>query len=203
MQKFSRVYEWDQWSADLFKPYIRKAMELKITASGWPDECIIPNDPFAEQKAREEYIKLNEEKYGIVLDASKIEYNPGMRLLSKFLANSFWDMIFKILNFVFNSNKILRRWSLRNNLTKDLITNSPYELYKVLEDPKLVKGSVKILTEDLFAVPYKSLSDFAESHNKYNVVIALYTTAYARTILYSYLEKIYNAPNHKLLYTGA
>lgn len=65
-------------------------MALKIQASGWPDECIIPNDPEAERKARDEYIRNNEEKYGIVLDASKIEYNPGMRMLSKLMANSFW-----------------------------------------------------------------------------------------------------------------
>lgn len=91
---------------------------------------------------------------------------------------------------------------MQNNLTQDCITGSPFELHNLLENKKLEKGAVEMLSPDLFAVPYKSHSDFVESHNKYNVVIALYTTSYARTILYYYMEKIINAPNHKLLYTG-
>ena len=59
-----------------------------------------------------------------------------------------------------------------------------------------------MLAQDLFAVPYKSRSEFATSHNKYNIVIALYTTAYARATLYHYMESIIMAPNCKLLYTG-
>lgn len=84
------AYEWEEWSSELFKPYIRKAMALKIQASGWPDECIIPDDPEAESKARDEYIRRNEEEYGILLDKSKIKKNAGMRMISKLMANSFW-----------------------------------------------------------------------------------------------------------------
>ena len=97
---------------------------------------------------------------------------------------------------------ILGRWSLQNNLTQDCITTSPYELHQVLENDKLEKGPVEMLAPDLFAVPYKSKSDFVTSHSKYNIVIALYTTAYARITLYRYMEQIIMAPNYKLLYTG-
>ena len=91
---------------------------------------------------------------------------------------------------------------MQNNLTQDCITTSPYELFNILENDKLEKGPVEMLSPDLFAVPYKTKNDFARSHNKYNIVIALYTTAYARTILYQYMESIIWSRNHKLLYTG-
>ena len=96
----------------------------------------------------------------------------------------------------------LGRWSLQNNLTQDCITGSPYELHTILENNKLEKGPVEMLSQDLFAVPYKSRNDFATSHNKYNIIIALYTTAYARITLYRYMESIIMEPNYKLLYTG-
>lgn len=51
-------------------------------------ECVIPDDPEAESKARDEYIRRNEEEYGILLDNSKIMSNAGMRMLSKLIANS-------------------------------------------------------------------------------------------------------------------
>ena len=91
---------------------------------------------------------------------------------------------------------------MQNNLTQDCITTSPYELFNILENDKLEKGPVEMLSPDLFAVPYKTKNDFARSHNKYNIVIALYTTAYARIILYQYMESIIWSRNHKLLYTG-
>ena len=91
---------------------------------------------------------------------------------------------------------------MQNNLTQDCITTSPYELFNILENDKLEKGPVEMLSPDLFAVPYKTKNDFARSHNKYNIIIALYTTAYVRIILYQYMESIIWSRNHKLLYTG-
>ena len=60
----------------------------------------------------------------------------------------------------------------------NFVKTSPYELIKLLENPKYEVGHVEMLTEELYAVPYRSLSDFAESHDKYNVVIGLYFQLY-------------------------
>lgn len=84
-------------------------------------ECVIPDDPEAESKARDEYIRRNEEEYGILLDNSKIMSNAGMRMLSKLMANSIWAKFFYVLC---NIVSFFIRWRLRNNLTKDLITVS-------------------------------------------------------------------------------
>ena len=142
-------------------------MKLKIEASGWPAELLAPEDYSKEAVNKSRYIARNEVEYGIKLDVGQIEENAGKRHVAKIAANSFWG-----------------RWSMRNNMTQDLITESPQKLYKLLADPKLEKGAVEMLSPTLFAVPFTSKSDFVESHDKYNIVLALYTTSYARIRLY-------------------
>jgi len=71
----------------------------------------------------------------------------------------------------------------------------------VLNDPKLDVGAVEMLATDLFAVPYQSKREFVRPHDKYNIVIALITTATARVFLYDYMDQIFNDPACKLLYT--
>jgi hypothetical protein len=160
-------------------------LKLKIENSGWDKELLRPDDPEEERRLKEEYVLQNEVEYGIELDFDAICKNEGMRFVAKQMANSFWG-----------------RWSLQNNLTRDCITSSPFELHSLLEDPKLEKGPVEMLSRDLFTVPYKRRLDFVDSHNKYNIVIAMYTTSYARTVLYGYMEQIIFEPGCKLLYTG-
>ena len=90
---------------------------------------------------------------------------------------------------------------MRCNLTKDLITSSPVELHTVLNDPKLEVGAVEMLAADLFAVPYQNRREFVRPHDKYNIIIALITTATARVRLYGFMEQIVRDQNCVLLYT--
>ena len=84
------AYEWKEFSSELFKPYIRKAMKLKIESSGWDDDVLCPDDPDEEMRRKQEFIQRNEAEYGISLDIDSISKNLGMRLISKLIANSFW-----------------------------------------------------------------------------------------------------------------
>jgi len=86
-------------------------------------------------------------------------------------------------------------------LTKDCITSSPAKFHTVLNDPKLEIGAIEMLTPDLYAVPYKSRREFVRPHDKYNIVLALITTATARVMLYEYMNNIVNEKDCKLLYT--
>uniref|UniRef100_A0A914M031 DNA-directed DNA polymerase n=1 Tax=Meloidogyne incognita TaxID=6306 RepID=A0A914M031_MELIC len=99
------------------------------------------------------------------------------------------------------NNSMWGRWALRCNLTKDCITSSPAKLHTVLNDPKLEIGAIEMLTPDLYAVPYKSRREFVRPHDKYNIVLALITTATARVMLYEYMNNIVNEKDCKLLYT--
>ena len=100
------VYHWKEWSSELFKPYIRKAMELKLSgilftqrsnhmmflASGWPEEVLHPDNPVLEMIQKEEFIARNEQEYGIKLIAKNIRLNPGLRFIAKIFSNSFWGL---------------------------------------------------------------------------------------------------------------
>ena len=87
-----RVYEWKEFSSELFKPYIRKAMKLKIESSGWDNDVLCPNDPEEEMRRKQDFIDRNEQEYGIHLDINAIAKNEGMRFVAKLIANCFWGL---------------------------------------------------------------------------------------------------------------
>ena len=65
-------------------------MKLKIESSGWDDDVLCPEDPDEELRRKWQFIEHNEQEYGIKLDIDAISKNPGMRTISKLIANSFW-----------------------------------------------------------------------------------------------------------------
>lgn len=85
-----RVLHWQRWSTDVFKPYVRQFMKIKLEASGYPKNL-------TTDKEKEEYIKRNEEVYQIKLDANNIKKNPAKRSIAKRCLNS----VSKNLNFYF------------------------------------------------------------------------------------------------------
>uniref|UniRef100_A0A914MNU5 DNA-directed DNA polymerase n=2 Tax=Meloidogyne TaxID=189290 RepID=A0A914MNU5_MELIC len=182
--KVYSIYHWEEWSDKLLRPYVKDMMRLKIEASGWPASVINPDDLEKQERLKNEFIEKNQKEYGINLDPSKIARNEGLRYLAKTCNNSMWG-----------------RWALRCNLTQDCITSSPMKLHTILNDPKLELGAIEMLTTDMFAVPYKNRSEFIRPHDKYNIVLALITTATARVMLYDFMEKIVNDNECKLLYT--
>ena len=193
------AYNWHEWSNELFRPYFRQMLKIKIEASDWPKSVISPpvenctvgtsendnnnNEVLLEERKRT-FIEQNRKAYGIELDAKAFRRNDGMRYISKLCNNSLWG-----------------RWGLRTNLTKDLITDNPLELHRLLNDPKVECGAVEMFSPQIFAVPYRKHADFVKSHDKYNIILALFTTSGARITLYDYMEKAAKAPGHKLLYT--
>jgi hypothetical protein len=50
--------------------------------------------------------------------------------------------------------------------SQDLITDSPVELHRVLNDPKLEIGAPCPLNDVLFSVPYQHRREFVQSHHK-------------------------------------
>lgn len=58
-----------------------------------------------------------------------------------------------------------------------------------------------MLGPNLFAVPYQQKRAFVRPHDKYNIVIALITTANARVRLYGFMEAIFKQKDSILLYT--
>lgn len=109
----------------------------------------------------------------IKLDPNKIEYNPGLRLLGKLMANSFWG-----------------KFGQRENLGKTVIVNTKEELYKIVCDKANEVTKIFPVSNELLYVHYRLKDEFVVGSPNTNVVIAAVTTSLARLKLYSYLEQL-------------
>lgn len=77
------MYHFENSSTELFNTYIDLFLKIKQEASGWPSECVSP-----EQK--DQYVKDYFAKEGVTLDPEQIVLNPGRRAVAKLALNSFW-----------------------------------------------------------------------------------------------------------------
>lgn len=77
-----RVLEYENVDKNLFAPYIAEFMAVKLHASGFSKE--ISGNAELEQQ----FVRECKEKFGIVIEPSKMIVNPGLRALAKLLLNN-------------------------------------------------------------------------------------------------------------------
>ena len=82
-----RIYEvWhfppDQRQTGLFANYVKKRMQVKQEASGWPSWC-------QSLEQNRNYILNYQEREGIRLDISQIAKNPGRKATAKLILNRY------------------------------------------------------------------------------------------------------------------
>jgi hypothetical protein len=75
-----QVWHYEQWNAELFRPYVDTFVQIKVQASGWPPGC----ETEEQQRA---YLDDFERVEGIRLDPALIENNPALRMMAKILLN--------------------------------------------------------------------------------------------------------------------
>ena len=155
-------------SGGLFTGYIDTFLQIKQEASGWPKDCVSPQD-------QEAYIRNYYEKEGVLLGKDRIEKNEGLRTLSKLMLNSFWG-----------------KFGQRSNMPRTKHLMSPSEYFELLQDASLIIRDINYVgnSDDSILVQYVKKAEFEESLPNTNVVLAAYTTAHARLKLYSYLEPL-------------
>lgn len=73
-------YDKNRKQGGLFAEYINRFLKIKQEASGFPAEI-------KTEREKQDFIRRSEEREGITLDINKIEYNPGLRSLSKLCLN--------------------------------------------------------------------------------------------------------------------
>ena len=64
----------------------------------------------------------------------------------------------------------------------------PKELFRYLESDEYAVSDARLVNDETVEVHYKSKDEFAEQNDKVNIVIAAFTTAYARLKLYDLLD---------------
>ena len=107
--KIHEVWHFPVHTAELFKEYVNTFLKIKQESSGYPKDCVT-------EEQKQTYIGEYYEHEGIRLDSEKIDYNPGLRSLSKLMLNSLWGMLYKkhlslSYNSTFSYAKLLARSS--------------------------------------------------------------------------------------------
>lgn len=139
---------------------------MKAEASGWPTSC-------TDQTSKDAYVVEYREREGIDLESNKISKNPGMRSVAKLSLNSLWG-----------------RFGMRGNLPVTEVVNSAEQLLSLISDPEKEVGRIIEASENALYVSWRYKNDIATSALNSNVVVAAYTSAQGRLILYDYLHKL-------------
>ena len=184
----SEIWHWSEskQSVTLFKDYIKSFLKTKTEASGWPDESTMGTAALleAEQsgntdskaevlRKRSEYINEYEAREGIRLDASSIKRNEGLRFISKLLLNSFWGYL-----------------GMRSNLSKTKYVRSYAEIIRHAKCDTTTLTDICIVGDELALVQYEDNEEWIRPSPKTNVILAAFTTAHARCVLYGYMDKL-------------
>ena len=82
------------------------------------------------------------------------------------------------------------KFAQRSNMTKTKMVTEPNELFDLLSSKEFVVGDARLVNDDTVEVQYCNTEEFEEPDAKTNVVIAAFTTAYARLKLYDLLDQL-------------
>lgn len=161
------IWHFEKTSDKLFYDIINDGIKDKIEASGWPKTI-------KNEKDREVYLKKFELIEGIKLDPNNIQDNPGRRFQGKAQVNCFWG------RFALNMS----------NIKSTEIISDPNTFLKIILDPTLILNDVKPYNEETIEISYSKIPALIESNKNSNILVADFTTGYARMILYDYLKKL-------------
>ena len=109
----------------------------------------------------------------IQLDPAKISYNPGLRALAKLMLNSFWGSVAQ-----------------RPNLTKTEQIDEPQVFFDYLTFDEITVLDATLVSDEIMEIRYQYGNKFVQPNPKTSVVIAAFTTAYARLQLYDELNML-------------
>ena len=82
----------------------------------------------------------------------------------------------------------LGKFAQRSNLTKTEMVTEPKVLFDYLDSDRYEVSDARLVNDETVEVHYKSKDEFVEQNDKVNIVIAFFTTAYARLKLYDLLD---------------
>ncbi|XP_055337792.1 uncharacterized protein LOC129587874 [Paramacrobiotus metropolitanus] len=160
------VWHFDQHEDRLFEGYINKFLKIKTEASGWPTDV-------TTEDQKTQYIQEYQAKEAIQLDSEKVQENPGLRSLAKLMLNSFWG-----------------RLGMQNNKLTTEYVSDPARFYELLLSGQYHVHSWDLFGEEVLQVMYTKEEGFIEDNPSTNVVLAAFTTCWARLHLLQFMEQV-------------
>ena len=73
-------------------------------------------------------------------------------------------------------------------MVKTELVTEPKRLFELLDKPEYEVIDARLVNDETVEVHYRNTEEFEEQNNKVNIVIAAFTTAYARLKLYDLLD---------------
>ena len=179
----AEIWSWStsNRSTSLFKEYIDTFLKIKMEASGWPSEGCCETatksvDILCEHRRKFlEDIRVQE---GIELNPANVKKNEGLRFIAKILLNSFWGYL-----------------GMRDNMPKTRYVNNYREVVEYFTSKTKRVTDATLVGDDLMLLQYQLIDDAADSPRKTNVILAAFTTAHARVILYRNMQQVKDPRN--------
>ena len=176
IDKLYEVYHYDKQSSELFKEYIRKWIKMKQENSGWPKYCM--NNDEEKMKYLSSWFRL-----GVILDASQIRENPGMRTIAKLMLNTLWG-----------------KFGEAPNKPQTKICRSAEEILTIMEDKNIeVLGEFEV-GQDCLQISYKQKDSKDANNIDKSVALAAFVTSHARLKLLKAMQKIEEKEEGRVLY---
>ena len=85
---------------------------------------------------------------------------------------------------------LLGKFAQRSSLIKTELVTEPKELFDLLYSSEFEVTDARLVNDETVEVHYRNIGEFEEQNNKVNIVIAAFTTAYARLKLYDLLDQL-------------
>ena len=162
----STQYDPETKEGGLFAEYINQFLKVKQEASGWPEGV-------STDEEKDRYIREYFENEDIELDKDKIKHNPGLRTVAKLCLNTLWG-----------------KFGQSENMPKTEFISNPARVLELLGDRKYEVDDLIFHNESMCEAHFSVKGQFAEASVNTNVIIAAFTTAWARLKLYSVLEQL-------------
>ena len=97
-------------------------------------------------------------------------------------------LLFLLFTFSYSLFMFLGKFGQRSNLCKTEMITEPPRYYDLLTSDEFEVSNARIVNDNMVEVQYKSVNEFGEPNSKANVIVAAFTTAYARLKLYDLLD---------------
>lgn len=167
------IYEYQEVTYDLFRPYINMMFKVKLESSGWPSRC-------TDDAAKTGYVQDLMARMGIEINPDAIQDNPGLRTVAKFLLNSLWGKLAQ-----------------RPNMIQTKLVYTEQEFNTLFTDPNANIRFVNNELEDYCIVQYKKAEHVVSAPVHSNPVVGMHVTAYGRKMLYDLFDKL---GHHNIIY---
>ncbi|XP_055342667.1 uncharacterized protein LOC129591156 isoform X2 [Paramacrobiotus metropolitanus] len=164
--KIFEVWHFDKHEDRLFEGYINQFLKIKTESSGWPAEI-------QTEAQKQKYIADFKEHENVDLDYEKINSNPGLRALAKLCLNSFWG-----------------RLGMQDNKLNTMYISEPEKFYSMLLSGKHHVNSWDLFTEEIVQITYTTEPGFVDRNPNTNVILAAFTTCWARLHLLKFMEMV-------------